>query len=339
MKQYVLKLSGAAAIALLLSSSLFAQDQDDATEKVLSDKIKTDKLNDGDEIVIKRKGDKDVKVTVEIKDGKVFVDGKPVTEFNNEDIIVRKMKTPFITSDDNMAFIAPSSPFRSGGWSYSGDNDAFSMNSAKTAFLGVNWDDVDNGAKITEVTKESAAEKAGLKKGDIITKIGDTRIEEGELSETIHKYKPEDKVTITYMRDGKEQKTTATLGKSKEMKFKSFNMATMPKMNYNYNFKNDGNYSFSYGKPRLGIKAQDLEEGKGAKVLDVDDESPAEKAGIKEGDVINEFDGKPVDNADDLSKLARADKEKYSYKIKLTRDGKPQEVEVKIPRKLKTADL
>ncbi|HEX4373029.1 MAG TPA: PDZ domain-containing protein [Puia sp.] len=339
MKQYVLKLSGIAAIALLLSSSLFAQVQDDATEKVLSDKIKTDKLNDGDEIIIKRKGDKDIKVTVEIKDNKVFVDGKPVTEFNNDDVIVRKMQMPFIVEDD-MTFIAPRSPFRSGGWSYTRDNDvAVNINNAKTAFLGVNWDDVDNGAKITEVTKESAAEKAGLKKGDIITKIGDTKIEEGELSETIHKYKPEDKVTITYMRDGKEQKTTATLGKMKEMKFKSFNMTQMPKMNYDYHYNNDGNYSFSFGKARLGIKAQDLEEGKGAKVLDVDDESPAEKAGIKEGDVISEFDGKPVENADDLSKLARADKEKYSYKIKLTRDGKSQEVEVKIPRKLKTADL
>ncbi|HSZ86363.1 MAG TPA: PDZ domain-containing protein [Puia sp.] len=340
MKQYVLKLSGATAIALLLSSSLFAQDQDDVREKVLTDKIKTDKLNEGDEIIIRRKGDKDIKVTVEIKDNKVFVDGKPVTEFKNDDVIVRKMQMPFITSDDNMTFIAPRSPFRSGGWSYRGDNDVVvNMNNAKTAFLGVNWEDVDNGAKITEVTKESAAEKAGLKKGDIITKIGDTKIEEGELSETIHKYKPEDKVTITYMRDGKEQKTTATLGKTKEMKFKSFNVNTMPKMSYDYNFNNDGNYSFSYGKPRLGIKAQDLEEGKGAKVLDVDDESPAEKAGIKEGDVINEFDGKPVENADDLSKLARENKEKYSYKIKLTRDGKSQEVEVKIPRKLKTADL
>jgi serine protease Do len=338
MKQYVLKFSGIAAIALLLSSSVFAQDQDDAQEKVLNDKIKTDKLNEGDEIVIKRKGDKDVKVTVEIKDNKVFVDGKPVTEFNNDDIIIRKMKIPFY-GNDNMTFIAPRSPFRSGGWSYSGDGEMANVNNAKTAFLGVTWDDVDNGAKITEVTKESAAEKAGLKKGDIITKIGDTKIEEGELSETIHKYKPEDKVTITYMRDGKEQKTTATLDKTKEMKFKSFSMSVMPKMNENFNFNGDNIYSYSYGKARLGIKAQDLEEGKGAKVLDVDDESPAEKAGIKEGDVINEFDGKPVENADDLAKLARENKEKYSYKIKLTRDGKPQEVEVKIPRKLKTADL
>ncbi|HLY70100.1 MAG TPA: PDZ domain-containing protein [Puia sp.] len=338
MKQYVLRLSGIAAIALLLSSSVFAQD-DDAQEKVLKDKIRTDKLNEGDEIVIKRKGDKDIKVTVEIKDNKIFVDGKPVTEFNDDNVIVRKMQAPFY-SNDNMTFIAPRSPFRSGGWSYSGDGDVLNMNNAKTAFLGVTWDDVDNGARITEITKESAADKGGLKIGDIITKIGDTKVGAGELSDEIHKYKPEEKVTITYLRDGKEQKTTVTLGRLKEMNFKSFNMA-MPKMNdkLNYNFNGDNVYAYSFGKPRLGIKAQDLEEGKGAKVLDVDDESPAEKAGIKEGDVINELDGKPVENAEDLAKLAHANKEKYTYKVKLTRDGKQQEVEVKIPRKLKTADL
>jgi serine protease Do len=124
----------------------------------------------------------------------------------------------------------------------------------------------------------------------------------------------------------------------KQMNIKSFGL-TMPNMNRNFNFNGDNIYSYSYGRPRLGIKAQDLEEGKGAKVLDVDDESPAEKAGIKEGDIINEFDGNPVENADDLAKLARENREKYTYKIKLTRDGKQQEVEIKIPRKLKTADL
>jgi serine protease Do len=171
MKQYVLKLTAIVAIALALNSSVLAQDQDDASEKVLKDKLKTDKLNEGDEIVIKRKGDKDVKITVEIKDNKVFVDGKPVTDFNNDDVIVRKMKVPFY-DDGNMTFIAPRSPFRSGGWSYSGDGGLVTTDDANTAFLGVTWEDFDNGAKITEVTKESAAEKAGLKKGDIITKIG-----------------------------------------------------------------------------------------------------------------------------------------------------------------------
>jgi serine protease Do len=120
---------------------------------------------------------------------------------------------------------------------------------------------------------------------------------------------------------------------------------------YGYNLPNGENFNFrgltppdafswdSRRQPRLGIKAQDTEDGKGVKVLDVDEESAAEKAGIKEGDVITKFDGKEVNSAADLAEGARAGKDKPSFKINLLRDGKPQEVEVKIPKKLKTANL
>ena len=93
------------------------------------------------------------------------------------------------------------------------------------------------------------------------------------------------------------------------------------------------------GSPRLGIKAQDTEEGKGVKVLDVDDASNAQKAGVKEGDVITEFDGKTVNSATELADAARDAKDKSPIKIKLNRNGKNQEIEVKIPKKLKTANL
>ena len=91
--------------------------------------------------------------------------------------------------------------------------------------------------------------------------------------------------------------------------------------------------------PKLGIKAQDTEEGKGVKVLDVADESLAEKAGIKEGDIITEFDGKTINSADDLAEAAQDAREKSSMKVQLTRDGKSQTIEIKIPKKLKTANL
>jgi serine protease Do len=334
MKQYLLKLSGLVAIVMLMNAAVWAQDEKPQADspKIVRDRI--ERIYDNDQIVIERKGNKDVKLTIEVKGDQVFVNGKPVSEFENADIKVKKMKSFF--NDDNMAMVAPVSPFR-GGWSYSGDGNMTINSNSRTAFLGVNWDNTDNGAKVTAVTKASAAEKAGLKEGDIITKIGDSKVDDGDLADVIHNYKPEDKVTITYLRDGKEQKTTATLGRSRNVAFTTYNGMKMPKMNQYFN--NENGFNYYYGKPKLGIKAQDLEEGKGAKVLDVDDESPADKAGIKEGDIINEFEGKPVDSADDLAKLARENKEKYTYTIKLTRDGKPQEVVVKIPRKLKTADL
>ncbi|MDD5693286.1 MAG: trypsin-like peptidase domain-containing protein [Patescibacteria group bacterium] len=58
----------------------------------------------------------------------------------------------------------------------------------------------------------SPAEKAGLKDGDIITKIGDNKISASQsLSSIIAKYKVGDKVKISYIRDGKQKTTEVTL--------------------------------------------------------------------------------------------------------------------------------
>jgi len=93
------------------------------------------------------------------------------------------------------------------------------------------------------------------------------------------------------------------------------------------------------GRPKLGLSVQDSEDGKGVKVIGVDDESNAEKAGVKEEDVITEINGKEVNGADEVARIVRENKDKISIKLKVIRDGKPMDVDVKIPRKLKTADL
>jgi serine protease Do len=117
----------------------------------------------------------------------------------------------------------------------------------------------------------------------------------------------------------------------------------MPNLNFDWpqgNFRNYMNpMNPMNGRPRLGIKAQDTEDGKGVKVLGVDDESAADKAGIKEDDIITEFDGKKVNNAEELANAAREAKDKPSVKITFNRDGKTQTVEVKTPKKLRTANL
>ena len=91
--------------------------------------------------------------------------------------------------------------------------------------------------------------------------------------------------------------------------------------------------------PKLGLSVQDTDDGKGVKVLNVDHESNAAKAGLKENDVITEVDGKAVNSADEVAKIIRESKDKVSVMMKLQRSGKTQNVEVKIPRKLKTANL
>jgi len=339
MKKYLLSLSSAAAVLLMLSLPATAQDEKDKDK----DKDK-DKVKQYDEIIIRKKSDKDSKVVVEIKDGKVTVNGKPLEDFDDDNVSVRKRNNDIIING-----YGARSPFRNqgGAWSYSGDEDS------KTAFLGVATGESKNGAEVEEVTEKSAAEKAGLKKGDVITKIDNESVfSQDDVSKEIRKHKPEDKVTITYKRDGKEQKATATLGKRPggALAFGngSFSMPNiqampriqaMPDMNFNWDDHNGLRAFGATGRPRLGIKAQDTEDGKGVKVLDVEDESVAGKAGIKENDIITEFNGKTVNSADELASAARDAREKPSVNVKLQRDGKSQTVEIKTPKKLKTANL
>ena len=99
-------------------------------------------------------------------------------------------------------------------------------------------------------------------------------------------------------------------------------------------------FNFSHNsKPRLGVQIQDVEEGTGVKIIGVDDESVAGKAGLKEKDVIVDVDGKEIKNVDDLRTKINEAKEGDSFKIKYKRDGKTQTADVKFPKRLKTANL
>lgn len=77
----------------------------------------------------------------------------------------------------------------------------------------------DTGAYIVEsergapsILKDSPAEEAGLKAGDIITKIGDEDItEDNNLSSVVNRRRVGDTVTVTYLRDGNEQTVNVTL--------------------------------------------------------------------------------------------------------------------------------
>jgi serine protease Do len=87
------------------------------------------------------------------------------------------------------------------------------------------------------------------------------------------------------------------------------------------------------------MAVQDTDDGKGVKVLDVDEDGTASKAGIKEGDIVLQIDDKAVNSADEISKLMKEKKDQPSVKFQVNRGGKTQTIEVKIPRKLKTVDL
>ena len=299
------------------------------------------KLGEYDEIIIKRKGaDKNAKVTIEIKDGEVFADGKKLEEFNDKDIIVRRRV--IIPRNGNLP---PGSPF---------EEQELSI-SPNPAVLGVITRKEDaKGATITEVAEGSAAEKAGLKDGDVITGINDKKIlEPQELYEAIGALKPGDKVTVSYLRDGKAQKATATLEKRQDM---PRSLRSGPGGGNQYQFRMpDGRSPFGNtpdgreypfaeffkdrNATRLGLSVQDTEEANGAVVLDVADGTAADKAGFKEKDVITELAGKPVKDAKDVVQLYRDSKEEKSITAKVKRNGSTQTLTIKIPKKLNTENL
>jgi len=296
-------------------------------------------------IIIRKKDSTKQKITVVIDGNNVTVNGKPVDDFVSDDVEIINQQ---LDNDHDVFF------YRHGG----GDDltmtapaapppqmRAFSMDMNRTiktngAFLGVMTEKDEQGAKITEVTEGSAAEKAGLKEDDIITKVGEDKITGPEdLYKAVGKHKPDEKVAIVYLRSGKQATANTTLGKSDQMKVYSWNAPNEYNNDYGRSFNR--NFSFSWDdKPRLGISVQDTEEGNGVKIIDIDDEdSPAAKAGLKEDDIITQVNGKAVTSTDDLKENIKDLKKGDAVKLTYKRNNQTQTAEVKIPKELKTVDL
>ncbi|WP_186774188.1 PDZ domain-containing protein [Chitinophaga pinensis] len=165
-----------------------------------------DKLGEYDEIVIKRNTNKDGKVTIEIKDGNVLVDGEKMDAYKDGDISVyRRRIRPVDGNTFNFAMPPGGGGIQLFNEDDDGDDDAMAIKPGK-AVLGVFTEKKEAvGVTVREVAKGTPAEKAGLLAGDVITKVDADKINEPkELFEKIGAHDPGDKVTITYLRDKKK---------------------------------------------------------------------------------------------------------------------------------------
>ena len=333
-----IKTSAALLAASLIASSSFAQEETPPP----APKPPKESKEKHEEIIIRKKDGKEEKMTIVVDGDNVTINGKPMDDFKDGNVKIIKREKRMGGGDNAphvRTFMAPHP-----GMDMK-DFEDFTPSGINKAMLGVMTAKADGGVKVTEVTPKSGAEKAGLQKEDVITKVGTTKISDTkDLTEAIGKYKVDDKVDITYNRNGKESKATATLTENKGMK------KVMMKINgEDFDFDMPGgmeasgmegfNFNFDHKKPKLGLQIQDMEEGKGVKVKDVDEDSPSAKAGLKEGDVITQINGKDIDGVDDLRSQTKELKEGNTLKLSYKRDGKSQTADLKIPKRLKTADL
>jgi len=333
----------------------------EVTVKVLTKEGKSLKNNKGDK---KENGElTEEPVNVLIDGDKIIINGEEVGENDpringqgKNGVILKRMGTVGKTSKGNK--LAEGKPLDMN------IDDVLTFATpvqSNAAFLGVISEDNELGAKINEVSEGSPAEKAGLKKDDIITNVNDQKITgPKDLYDAIGRYKPSDKVQISILKNGAKTKLTAELEKNKAQSF-SYSMPNQG-MTIEPNFVpnaprgrgNNGSQRFGFEfpqmpelnnffgnieKPKLGISVEDVEENEGVKISSVSENSPAAKAGLKEDDIITEVNDKKVKDVDGIKPIIKGATEGTVFKFNITRNGKKTVIEVKIPKKLKTADL
>jgi len=169
------------------------------------------------------------------------------------------------------------------------------------------------GLVVETIAPKSAAEKAGLKRHDIITKIGNTVLKNtGDLRQAVAKSGGE-KVAMEILRGGRKQSVSIVpqeraqvrrwerkpVERKEPEKPKTPEKPKAPE-------KAVKRYRIGiYGLPANAdlLKKHDLPEGKGLIVRRVLPDSPAEKAGIKDGDILAEANEKPLVELEDLIKV------------------------------------
>jgi len=351
--------------ALIFSSfATFAQQGDVQIQK---EKSLAPVQKEKQEVIIRSNGDKEISLKVDINGDNVTINGKPLVEFKDDNVTINKRKMIIHDGGDMMTFNFDG-PHGTDEWMTLDDLKGMKgRGMSSRAFLGVTTEKTTGGAKIVEIAKGSAAEKAGLKIDDIITKVDTETVTDGEsLADIISAKKPKAAIKISLLRDNKKKEVTAVLGERTENRTMtySFNkqpnvmvrpyvnprtqIMPMPDGNMMYDNFNSDNFNFehmeSFGgdfprQKRLGLKIQDTEEGGNVKVIEVADSSAAQKAGLKKDDIITEINGQKVNNTDEAREELQEASSKSSYTIKGKRNGIDMSFEVKIPKKLKTANL
>ncbi|HEY6045126.1 MAG TPA: PDZ domain-containing protein [Pyrinomonadaceae bacterium] len=201
-----------------------------------------------------------------------------------------------------------------------------SINLGRT-FFGVNDFDIASGG--TGVTFDnveppgSPADKAGLVGGDIITSFdGHLITDDGQLRNLLRQTPVGKTVEVIYLRDGQTAKTQVTMISEGEFDALSSAFSNRP----------EGRGKFGFDDDRVTRISNPQTKTYGVRLDTVTPNGPADLFGIKEGDIITEFDGVPIRTGEELLSRVRRAIPKSQVEITLLRDGQIMKIPVTIGR-------
>ena len=293
------------------------------------------------EIIIQKNGDLPKNMDIKIEDGNITINGKTLSDPLNGDItVIRKSlaSTAVPTRKFPNDLMAPG-----GGIPWDAPAFAGFSGHPNSALLGVyTLKSAKKGVLVKKVALGSAAEKAGIQAGDLITQVDQVPIADPQdLVKIIGSHQPGDQISITYFREGKKFNTQAQLKKNEE------SLGFFQDQNQ---FGPGGNFTpaipgrdmfrnFIPPSPRLGLRIQDTKKGNGATILSVTPGSPASHAGLKKEDVIQEVGGRQVNNAGDVAQALQHQEGKPDISLEILRQGQTRTMLIRVPQELNTLNL
>jgi S1-C subfamily serine protease len=215
-------------------------------------------------------------------------------------------------------------------------------------WLGILFGENEDGhIEIAEVEKESPAEMSKLEEGDLILQIDGKNLTSPEmLKKEIRKRKPGQTATLRIKKDDRERDIRVKLGeyteedawREMEMRFPRLFVSPPERT-----FEAIPRTRFQFGletRKYIGISVDPLnkdlaeyfgaKEGRGLLVSQIREGSPAEKAGLRVGDVLVKADGKTLEREGDLSYIIQMKEKGDKIKIEFYRDKRMRSVEVEI---------
>jgi serine protease Do len=193
-------------------------------------------------------------------------------------------------------------------------------------FLGVGIQDVSRdiadgvgldaarGALVTEPTKDSPADKAGVKSGDVITAVDGKEINNAlDLSRTIAGKNPGTSVELTIWRDGAETTVTVELGKLDEAQVADNEVQQ----------QEQPDEPAAPASTSVGLTLVPNSDGQGLLIQDIDQSSPAAEKGFAVGDAILEVNNQAVNTVEEFENAIQGVKDagRGTALVKAQRDG------------------